>query len=217
MVRERNEFHRWLMSDKGNADLRELHRQARSTARKLDRHRLYAYFMNQCATRGQRKLCSVMNIVTGRAKQRQEPQAGIKDLSKTFGDVVRDPDRPSTLTPPSGSMPASSFLQFELVPVSDVKACLKCINPAKATGSDCVPGLVLRECADSPAGPLTDIINGSLSTGTVPMMFKRSFISPLYRHDLKAADLSVESALQAAGDILTWLDTVDRRVDSAPV
>ena len=37
------------------------------------------------------------------------------------------------------------------------------------------------------------------------------------RHDLKAADLSVESALQAAGDRLTWLDTVDRCVDSAPV
>ena len=122
-----------------------------------------------------------MNIVTGRAKQRQEPQAGMEDLSKTFGDVVHDSDRPSTLTPPSGPMPASSFLQFELVPVSDVKACLKCINPAKATGSDCVPGLVLRECADSLARPLTDIINGSLSTGAVPMMFKRSFISPLYK------------------------------------
>ena len=37
------------------------------------------------------------------------------------------------------------------------------------------------------------------------------------RHDLKAADLSVESTLQAAGDRLTWLDTVDRCVDSAPV
>ena len=180
-VREQNQFHRRLMSDKGNADLRELHRQARSTARKLDRRLRNAYFMNQCATRDQRKLWSVMNIVTGRAKQRQEPQADIVDLSKTFGDVVHDPDRPSTLTPPSGPMPASSFLQFELVPVSDVKACLKCINPAKATGSDCVPGLVLRECADSLAGPLTDIINGSLSTGTVPMMFKRSFISPLYK------------------------------------
>ena len=110
------------MSDKGNADLRELHRQALSTARKLDRRLRNAYFMNQCATRDQRKLWSVMNIVTGRAKQHQEPQAGIEDLTKTFGDVVRDPDRPSPLTPPSGPMPASSFLQFELVPVSVVKA-----------------------------------------------------------------------------------------------
>ena len=43
------------------------------------------------------------------------------------------------------------------------------------------------------------------------------YVSTCIVLDLKAADLSMESALQAAGDRLTWLDTVDRCVDSAPV
>ena len=58
---------------------------------------------------------------------------------------------------------------------------LQTVNPAKATGSDGIPGLVLKKCAATLAAPLASIINTSLETGMVPLSFKLSHISPLYK------------------------------------
>lgn len=180
-VRARNSAHRRLMKDRTNEELRQVHRIARSTARKLDRKLKNLYFMKQCETSDQRRLWSVMNDVTGRRKQRQDPKVPIQTLSRAFGEVVHDPLRPGKLSAHSGPAHAEGFTSFDAVSRSDVEQCLRAVDPTKATGSDLVPGSVLRQCAQILSYGLTTIINFSLRTGKVPLSFKLSHISPLYK------------------------------------
>ena len=68
-VRRRNKLRRLLAKQTADLTVREQHRIARLTARKLDRKLRNQYFSNQCRTNDQRKLWRVMNTVTGRRKQ----------------------------------------------------------------------------------------------------------------------------------------------------
>jgi len=181
MVRERNKLHRLLMRDKTNAEIRNQHRSARAGARKLDRKLKEKYFTQQCRTNDQRKLWRAMNTVTGRCKQSSAPQAPLPELSRVFGEVVRDANRPDHLRPCIGPVPSNGFTGFSEVSVEDVASCLRSVDPAKATGSDSVPGIVLNKCSTVLAQPLTTIINTSMSSGEIPSSFKISHISPLYK------------------------------------
>jgi len=58
---------------------------------------------------------------------------------------------------------------------------LKSVDPHKATGSDSVPGVVLKQCAKTIAPDFTRLVNASLTSGRVPDHFKLSHISPLYK------------------------------------
>ena len=70
-----------------------------------------------------------MNTVTGRRKQQQVPQTPISELSRVFGEVVYDPQRPATLKPPAGPVQAGGLETFQSVPVTDVAKCLKAMDP----------------------------------------------------------------------------------------
>ena len=180
-VRERDRLHRLLMKNRCNDDLRSQHRTARAKARKLDRSLKNTYFIQQCQTSDQRKLWSVINTVVGRKKQSHTAQVPISDLSKLFGDVVHDPQRPPQLCSPSGPMAEGAFTDFSVVTVEDVASSLKSVNPFKATGSDQVPSIILQKCYPTIAPTLTRIINISLSSGEFPLSFKLSHVSPLFK------------------------------------
>ena len=181
LVRQRNALHKRLVRDPGNVALRDQHREARRAARRLDRQLKSRHFQTQCSTSRPRKLWSVINTVTGRGKSSREPLAPIGALSTTFGQVVSDPLRPDTLPVPLGPINATGFGAFEAVILQGVQKLLHQVNPRKATGSDSVPGLVLREAAYVLAPSLLDIFNVSLSTGCVPAAFKKSNVAPLYK------------------------------------
>ena len=53
---------------------------------------------------------------------------------------------------------------------------LKC---NKSTGPDQLPNLILKSIADVLASPLCAIINSSIRTGTVPLQWKLSRVSPI--------------------------------------
>ncbi|XP_065186032.1 uncharacterized protein LOC135816859 [Sycon ciliatum] len=180
-VRERDRLHRLLMKNRCNDDLHSQHRTARAKTRKLDRSLKNTYFIQQCQTSDQRKLWSVINTVVGRKKQSHTAQVPISDLSKLFGDVVHDPQRPPQLCSPSGPMAEGAFTDFSVVTVEDVASSLKSVNPFKATGSDQVPSIILQKCYPTIAPKLTRIINISLSSGEFPLSFKLSHISPLFK------------------------------------
>ena len=120
-------------------------------------------------------------MVTGRGNSSRETLGPIGALSTTFGHVVSDPLRPDTLPVPLGLINATDFGAFEAVTLQHVQKLLRQVNPRKATGSDSVPGLVLREAAYVLAPSLLDIFNVSLSTGCVPAAFKKSNVAPLYK------------------------------------
>ena len=123
----------------------------------------------------------VINTVVGRKKQSHPAQVHILDLSKLFGDVVHDPQRPPQLCSPSGPMAEGAFTDFSVVTVEDVASSLKSVNPFKATGSDQVPSIILQKRYLTIAPTLTRLINTSMSSGEFPLSFKLSHVSPLFK------------------------------------
>ena len=187
-VWERKKLHLQLTRNPTNEALWENHRRARATARKLDRMLRNAYFTQQCSgTSDQRKLWAIMNCVTGRSKKRHTPKASLDDLSQVFGDIVTDPNRPPELQAPSGPLSRSSFTVFKPVATADIAKCLGAVDTYKATGSDGVPGVVLRNCADIIAPHLAMVINSSFSMATVPKIFECSHVCPLSKSGDKSS------------------------------
>jgi hypothetical protein len=62
---------------------------------------------------------------------------------------------------------------------ADVSKNFKQVNIHKAAGSDRLPGLVLRACADQLTSVFTDIFNLSLSESVMPTCFKQTTIVPV--------------------------------------
>ena len=63
--------------------------------------------------------------------------------------------------------------------VADMSKTFKRVNPSKAVGTDGIPSLVLKACADQLAGVFTDIFNQSLSQSAVPACLKMATIVPV--------------------------------------
>lgn len=55
------------------------------------------------------------------------------------------------------------------------------IDTKKSKGPDNIPPIVLRNCADSLAGPLTLLFNKSLSEGVFPARLNEAFVLPIFK------------------------------------
>ena len=148
--------------------MRQHHRIARAQARRLDRHLQNEFFVRKRATSDQRKLWQVMNTITGRRAPRQQPKVSVEEVSEFFGDIVHDVSRPSQLMVPEGPHTPDAFMCFQPGTIRDVCKLLESVKPHKATDSDAIPGILLRDCAHELAPTLTLIFNRSLATGCVP-------------------------------------------------
>lgn len=58
------------------------------------------------------------------------------------------------------------------------------LNPMKASGPDAIPGRLLKEGATSLADPLSTLFNLSLSTGQLPLDWRRANITPVFKNTL---------------------------------
>ena len=117
-----------------------------------------------------------------------DPICSAGSVSQVFNEIVTDTTRPLSLIAPVSSQ--SSFIkghvlsQFKPVDEDKVMELLAKICPSKATGSDGIPGMLLKVCADILAPSLTLIINKSLETGTIPTEMKLAHISPLHKAEI---------------------------------
>ena len=178
-----------MIKDPGNTFLREkfvlLRRRATQLSRSLKNH----YFTEACSTysRSPKKLWGLINSLTGRVKSHPPPRASLDSLSNTFSAVVTDVRRPEHLDLPAleGSLNETTLPEclsaFSPVSVGTVLKHLESIDPRKATGSDGIPGLLLKQCAAVIAPSLTAIFNVSLTTGELPRAFKVANIAPVYK------------------------------------
>eukprot|EP00117_Sycon_ciliatum_P006636 scpid62779/ scgid10094/ Probable RNA-directed DNA polymerase from transposon BS; Reverse transcriptase len=82
---------------------------------------------------------------------------------------------------PQGPSRPTALSAFQYVRTNSVYRLLRGINAAKATGSDSIPGVLLKCCADIIAPSVAALFNASLSRGTVPSAFKLAHVSPLYK------------------------------------
>ena len=68
----------------------------------------------------------------------------------------------------------------------EVKDVLLFLDPGKATGSDGISNIILRECTSELASPLCDIFNASLSSSTVPFSLKQANVCAVHKKDDKS-------------------------------
>jgi len=73
---------------------------------------------------------------------------------------------------------------FELHPftLKEIETIIKLL-PAKSCELDPIPTTLLLECIDVLAHPITEIINKSVATATVPKSFKQAIVRPLLKKD----------------------------------
>ncbi|XP_065197636.1 uncharacterized protein LOC135829158 [Sycon ciliatum] len=185
----KNRLHRRWLRDKTNVHLHEEYKRARAEASNAYRRKRNQHFQQQCRDHSSnlRMMSSVINSVTSRSRQHHQPRCDITEVSDAFHSIVHDPSRPEQLQIPIGPQPQGSMLTFQSTTPDEVKHLLERINPCKATGSDGIPGCLLRACADLLAPSLSVLFSSSLRHGEVPLAFKHAVISPLF----KAGDPSV--------------------------
>ena len=133
------------------------------------------------SSRNPRKLWHIINTVTSRTRQRIEPTCDVEDVATAYSKVVTDNDRPPVLTMPQGPSRPTALSAFQYVRTNSVYRLLRGINAAKATGSDSIPGVLLKCCADITAPSVAALFNASLSRGAVPSAFKLAHVSPLHK------------------------------------
>ena len=184
LIARRRKFHKAYIRQSRSAEAYALFSRARAEAHNFNRQLKSEYFLNQCSmhSRDPRQMWRVMNTVTGRQRKSTDPACSTHSIAQVFQEIVTDQTRPGTLGLNLGPSPsATPFSVFCPIQEEKVELLLNKINPSKATGSDGVPGMLLKACADLLAPSLTAIINTSLATGCVPSLMKIAHVSPLHK------------------------------------
>ena len=73
------------------------------------------------------------------------------------------------------------IFQFSYISTVFVEKELKRLNRNKATGTDCLPSNLLKDCASVLAPPLAHVLNLSIITSTVPSIWKSAKITPTFK------------------------------------
>ena len=78
-------------------------------------------------------------------------------------------------------MEQSEALEDIVITVREVHRLLMELDPHKAAGPDKIATIVLKECADQLAIPLTYIFQKSLLTGEVPIEWRIADVIPIFK------------------------------------
>ena len=76
----------------------------------------------------------------------------------------------------------NSKLTMVDIPEEMVKEHLSAINPFKSSSPECIHPRVLKECSNTLSLPILSIFQQSVKTGTVPEVWKRGTVTPLYKN-----------------------------------
>jgi len=138
-----------------------------------------------------RLLWRSIDLLLGRGRTLASDAISVDEFHRFFTDKV-EAVRAATAggLPPTftASSVASSFTGFHKVSVDDVISAI-CRLPDKSCVADTLPTPQLKLVADLIAPFLTELFNCSLSTATVPTVFKSAVIAPLIKKpDLDSTD-----------------------------
>jgi len=169
-----------------------------------------------------RQLWRSIDALLGRGRIPPLDGVGAERFQRYFDDKVAGVRSATADAPPPSFSSTSSvapFQQFQPVTVDDVIAAVHAL-PDKSCALDPLPTSFLKTVVDVIAPFLTELFNRSLSSGSVPDVFKAAYITPrLKKSNMDPADvrsyrpisnLSVVSKLLerlVARQLLTHLDT----------
>ena len=116
------------------------------------------------------------------------------EISELFNEYFQSVFRPATNIPsPSSanSLPSLNSINLSCLDISPelVLKYLKDIDTNKGAGPDGIPPLFLSKCRVSVSKPLSMLFTLSLKQGIVPILWKKSFVVPIYKsgnkHNIK--------------------------------
>ena len=131
-------------------------------------------------------LWSEINKIIGRHKPcksslRSIARLSLDSINNFFRTVAVSHDhQPASSYVVPATTPCSSVsdhFRFQSIQSSEVLSALKGLDTKKSTGPDGIPAFLAEEIAE----PLSYIYNHSLNTGTVPLAWKRSNITPVHK------------------------------------
>jgi hypothetical protein len=71
--------------------------------------------------------------------------------------------------------------EFKYCKAKKVAKIIKELSNTTVVGADVIPVIVLKLATDVLAGPISHMLNTSLSTGKMPMDFKRGIVKPIHK------------------------------------
>ncbi|KAL5270243.1 hypothetical protein ACHWQZ_G001096 [Mnemiopsis leidyi] len=104
-------------------------------------------------------------------------------LQEQFSSVFSDPDSPDVKDPSFPTPVIEHPQEFEDFEISEeiILSAIKEINADSAPGPDGVPPILLKNCAKELCSPLRIIWEESFERSNVPMFYKETLITPLYK------------------------------------
>ena len=122
---------------------------------------------------------------TGQSKSAKDPVDKASLFNEFFGSVFST----RALDPVSLHVDVVNPNLHVLVEVStkrnEVKSILSQLDANKATGVDGIPARFLKECADELSYPLALLFNLSFRYGSVPSLWKRANVTPVFKAGAK--------------------------------
>jgi len=185
LLRYRRTLHRQTVKRPADSTLKERYRSVRRQGKILNRKLKSDFFKQRCRDlkHNPRAQWALLNTMSGRATVRKPPKASVTELTDVFAGYVGDASRPGVLSPSLVTDSTGVPLLTKFKPVSEdhVRQLLKSLNGSKSPGSDGIHPSVLKHSHQSVTAYLTEIINDSLANGTVPLMFKKAHVSPVFK------------------------------------
>src|SRR6218665_821280 len=105
---------------------------------------------------------------------------GSKHCKIWFATIDSALDTPSTTHDSPPSPPQATLSTFQLTSETEVYHLLQSL-PNKQCKHDPLPTSLLKDCASILVPIIIKIINLSLSTGSLPLLFKHSLVTPLLK------------------------------------
>jgi len=104
-------------------------------------------------------------------------------LQEQFSSVFSDPDSPDVKDPSFPTPVIEHPQEIEDFEISEeiILSAIKEINADSAPGPDGVPPILLKNCVKELCSPLRIIWEQSFERSSVPMFYKETLITPLYK------------------------------------
>ena len=179
LIKHRDWLARKFKLAKDSADLEEKLAIAKRRVKSHIRSRVRAQGEEALTTQDHRGAWSFIKAATFTNKKNQDYHQDLIGLNNYFADVVTT-NNAQPLEAIQNCDENEAF-RFKSLTVSDTECLLKSIKPNTATGSDELPGFLLKQLAVYIAPNLTTILNKSLSEGAFPTLWKQANVCAVWK------------------------------------
>lgn len=127
--------------------------------------------------------------IPGTMNHKQRSSSNIKEIVDMFADFFKDVFEPGISDEQIPEFNSDINLQLSNIKINltDITNYIKTLEPKLSSGPDQIPPILIKNCADSLSIPLYMLFNKSLSTGNFPKLWKKSYLTPIFKSGDKSS------------------------------